>query len=407
MTVRITVPDARRLAITAQRLAGARPKPTGGGILEVARDIGYLQLDPTNVVARNPLLVLWTRIGRYEARLLEDLVRRRAFFETVSLLVPMSDLAIHVAAMRAYRAATSPGAGPSPRGILPGAGGGTWPQRAAQLVAQNPQLRRRILARLKRDGPLPLAAFADRAMVSWTSGDRNDERNVTIMLAILQRRGEVVVAGRRRAQKVYALADGSLPKVALLSPSALAREATLRAARALGVATLKQLRAHYAFGEHVTADALASLERDGSLARVEIGDASKAWPGRWYASGDVATRLRALRDEWNGRTTLLSPFDNLIIDRDRTEQLFGYRYRIEIYVPPHSRKRGYWAMPVLHDDRIVGSVDPRFDRARGELIVNKVVLEPGSPRTATRAMRRAVEELAGFVGAAKVAWPKS
>jgi len=397
--IRMTVGDARRLAIAAQRIVGA-PPATRKGILEVVRDIGYLQLDPTNVVARNPQLVLWTRLGRYDPALLEGLFAKRKLFETVSLIVPTSDLALHSATMRAYRHATDPGAVRSGHGSLAGAGGGTWPQRAAKFLAQNPQLRRKVLARLRREGPLPLTAFEDRAFVSWTSGRWNDERNVGMMLAILQRRGEVAVAGRSRGRKLWALARGWLPKPVPLSGSGLEREATLRALRATGVATLKQLRWHYAFARHVTQRALDALLREGATVRVEIADA--AWKGSYYAPAGVP-----IRDGWEGRTTLLSPFDNLIIDRARTEQLFGYRYRMEIYTPPQLRKVGYWAMPVLHGDRIVGSVDPRFERARGELIVNKVVLEPNAPRNVMRHMRGAVEELATFVGATNVRWPRA
>jgi uncharacterized protein len=397
--IRMTVSDARRLAIAAQRIVGA-PPATRKGILEVIRDIGYLQLDPTNVVARNPQLVLWTRLGRYDPALLERLLATRQLFETVSLIVPTSDLAVHSATMRAYRRATDPGAGRSAHGRLAGAGGGTWPERAAKFLAQNPQLRRSVLVRLRRDGPLPLIAFEDRAIVSWTSGLWNDERNVTRMLAILQRRGEVVVAGRSRGRKLWGLAQGWLPKAVPLSGPALEREATLRALRAMGVATLKQLRWHYAFARHVTQQALDALVREGAAVRVEIADA--AWKGPHYAPAGIQ-----MRDGWEGRTTLLSPFDNLIIDRARTEQLFGYRYRMEIYTPPQLRKVGYWAMPVLHGERIVGSVDPRFDRAQGELVVNKVVIQPGVPGNVMRHVKGAVEELAGFVGATKVRWPRA
>src|SRR5882672_11374865 len=274
------------------------------------------------------------------------------------------------------------------------------PARAAKFLAQNPQLRRSVLMRLRRDGPLPLTAFEDRAVVSWTSGRWNDERNVTRMLAILQRRGEVVVAGRSRGRKLWTLAQGWLPNAVPLPGRALELEATLRALRATGVATLKQLRWHYAFSRQVTQQALDALVREGVAVRVEIADA--AWKGAYYAPAGVP-----LHDAWEGRTTLLSPFDNLIIDRARTEQLFGYRYRMEIYTPPQLRKVGYWAMPVLHGDRIVGSVDPRFERARGELIVNKVVLEPNAPRNVMRHMRGAVEELATFVGATNVRWPRA
>ncbi len=398
--MRISARDARRLAIAGQRLTGERRRPTRAGILATVRDIGYLQLDPTNVVARNPLLVLWSRIGRYDPALLDDLAARRELFETPSLILPMSDLALHLPTMRAYRRATD-GRGPTTKGRLEGAGGGTWPTRAAAFLRANPALRREVLTRLRRDKLVPLAAFEDRAAVSWTSGGWNDARNVTMMLAILQRRREIVVAERRRGQKLWALADGWYPKVAPLPAPERARQATLRAVRAMGVASAKAFKWYYAFNRHLTANALASLVRGGEIVSVEIEDV----PGTWYAPGDLERRLRALRDGWEGRTTLLSPFDSLILDRARLELLFGYRYRMEIYTPPHLRKLGYWAMPVLHGDRIVGSVDPKLDREKRVLIVNKVVREPGVPRGAMRAVRGAVDELAEFVGATRVTWP--
>jgi len=400
--MRISAQDARRLAITAQRLAGSRPRPTRAGVLRTVRDIGYLQLDPTNVVARNPYLVLWSRFGAYDPALLDSLLARRELFETPSLIVPASDFDIHGATMRTYRLATRPGAKTGPYRKGDNTGGGTWAPRVQGWLTKNAHMRRQVLSRLRREGPLPLTAFEDRAIVSWTSGGWNDERNLTMLLAILQRRGEVVVAGRRRGQKLFAAADGWFAGTRTLAGSALARDATLRALRILEVATLKQLRWQYSFGRHVTPDALAALERGGEIVRVEIEGAK----GTYWALASVERRLRVARDEWEDRTTLLSPFDNLIIDRDRTEALFGYRYRMEIYVPPAKRRLGYWAMPILHGDRIVGSVDPRLDRSRAELVVNSVVLEREAPRTATRAMRAAVAELAEFVGAKRISWPR-
>jgi hypothetical protein len=400
----ISARDARRLAIMAQRLAGPSPKATRAGILGLIRDIGYLQLDPTNVVARNPLQVLWSRLGAYDPALLEDLIRRRDLFETPSLILPTSDFAIHGATMRTYRRATDPGGVEGPYRKGDNAGGGTWARYVRGWLTKNPHMRRGVLARLRRDGPLPLTAFEDRAIVSWTSGGWNDERNLTMLLAILQRRGEVVVAGRRSGQKLFGHADGWYPKTTLLASSALAREATRRALRVLVVARPRHLVRQYAFGRHLTPEAIAALERAGEVVRVEVEGASGRVP--WYALADVERRLREVRERWEGRTTLLSPFDNLIIDRDRTEQLFGYFYRMEIYVPPHLRKLGYWAMPVLHDDRIVGSVDPRFDRAEGELVINSVVLVPGAPRTALPAIRRAADELAEWLGAKRVRWAR-
>ncbi|MGH2379376.1 MAG: DNA glycosylase AlkZ-like family protein, partial [Candidatus Limnocylindria bacterium] len=412
-TLRISLQDARRLAVSGQRLAGGRPKPTRAGAMEVVRSIGYLQLDPTNVVARNPQQIVWSRLGSYDVTILEDLlVKHRELFETVSLILPTSDLALHHGAMRAYRRATD--LGPRPVKMAggyfsygAGAGGGTWPTRAAKFLHANPQLRRYVLTRLKREGPLPLTAFEDRSTQSWTSGGWNDERNVTMMLAILMRRGEVVVAGRRRGHKLWGLADGWLPVPERLSPLEIEKRATERAIRSLGVATIRNLKWHYAFARYVTVRAITALEREGRLVRVVIDDdgaegaervriapmrkrpvaAPKRADAIFYSTGDIQRRLREVREGWEGRTTLLSPFDNLVIDRDRADLLFDFFYRMEIYVPPELRRRGYWAMPILHGDRIVGTVDPRMDREQDRLVVNRVVAEPGAP--GGRAVRRA------------------
>jgi uncharacterized protein len=388
--VRISLQDARRLAIWAQHLAGPRPAPTRAGILRLVRDIGYLQLDPTNVVARNPYLIVWSRVGSFDPALLDDLhAAHRQLFETPSFLLPVSDLPIHAATMGNFRSGTTPG-GPSSVD--------TWRSRAKDWLTRHQRLRREVVARLRRDGPLALTAFEGRTHVTWTSGDLEAERNVGLLLAILQRRGEVVVAGRRRGQKLWGLADGWLPKTTPLAPAARAREATLRSLRANGLATLKQLRRYYAFNRHISARSVARLERDGDVVRVEVEGLREPF----YTTTDLARRLRAVRERWDGRTTLLSPFDNLIHDRDRLEMLFGYRYRIEIYTPVRLRKLGFWAMPVLHGDRIIGSVDPKLDRERRVLVVNRIVTEKGAP---VRAIRGAVNELADFVSATKVEWP--
>ena len=352
------------------------------------RDIGYLQLDPTNVVARNPYLVVWSRVGAFDPTVLDELLARdHALFETPSFLLPVSDLPLHAASMGKYRSDVSPGQPHSPD---------TWHSRAEDWLSRNRKLRREVMARLRRDGPLPLTAFEGRTHVSWTTGDMEADRNVSVVLAILQRRGEVVVAGRRGGHKLYAVADGWLPKVRPLPPRERARQATLRSLRANGVATFKQLRWYHAFNRHISAEAVRELERDGEIVRVEV----EGLRDTFYAPRDIRRRLRATTD---ARTALLSPFDPLIKDRDRLEMLFGYRYRIEIYTPVRLRKLGFWAMPVLHGDRIVGSVDPKVDRERGVLVVNRVVTERGAP---LRAIRGAVDDLAAFVGATKVEWPK-
>ena len=153
----------------------------------------------------------------------------------------------------------------------------------------------------------------------------------------------------------------------------------------------------YAFGRFVTSDALARLEREGVARRVEIAGLR----GPHYS-------LSGSRASESERTTLLSPFDNLIIDRQRTELLFGMRYRMEIYVPKHLRVRGFWAMPILHGNQLIGTVDPKVDRERGRLEVVTFHLEREAPRdrSTRRAIEDAVDDLAAFAGARDVAWPR-
>jgi len=135
---------------------------------------------------------------------------------------------------------------------------------------------------------------------------------------------------------------------------------------------------------------------------VVIRDERGDWPGPWHLHRDLLPELeRARRGDWQPQTVLLSPFDNLIADRDRSELLFDFHYRIEIYTPAAKRRYGYYVMPILHGDRIIGRVDPRMDRQANRLLINAVHWEPGvEPDGMTRAaVEAAVESLAKFLSA--------
>jgi hypothetical protein len=152
---------------------------------------------------------------------------------------------------------------------------------------------------------------------------------------------------------------------------------------------------------------LGELEREGRVERVEIKD----WPGEWHIHTDdlpVLEQLDTSRREWGSRTVLLSPFDNLICDRARTELMFGFEFRIEIYVPQAQRKYGYYVLPILHGDRLIGRVDPKMDRTNGQFVVNAVYAEPDAPKTraAARAVAAAIEDLASFLGAKEIVYDR-
>jgi len=286
----------------------------GPGSSRSSATSGTFQLDPINVVARNPQLVLWSRIGRYDPALLEGLLAKRELFETVSS-------SSRPATSRCTRRRCAPTGSRQP--------GAAGPEEAAsrrrrrhlaasrgEILALNPMLRRRVLARLRREGPLPLTAFEGRAVVSWTTA-RGIRANVTWMLAILQRRGEVVVAGRRRGHKLWAVADGWLPESRPLSGRALGARSHAAGAPRPGRRYAQAVAFHYVPSNVMSASApstrscararpchwRSSMRLEGPLVRAGSGLA----PRRLGRPHDAALALR-------------QPGSS---DRARTEQLFG------------------------------------------------------------------------------------
>jgi len=221
-----------------------------------------------------------------------------------------------------------------------------------------------------------------------------------------------MVAGRRSGQRLWDLAERVAPDRVWrtrLSDREATRRRTLNALTALGVATPAHLKACYV-GPRTKdlAPVLSRLEAEGHIIQVRLVDDGATLPGSWWMRTADLPLLRRLGsdDGWRPRTTLLSPFDNLIINRARTEQMFGFHYRMEIYVPKAERRYGYFAMPVLHGDRLIGRIDPRFDRARNTLLINSLHVEPGVRLTAKSraAMAQAITSLAQFLGASDITY---
>ena len=153
--------------------------------------------------------------------------------------------------------------------------------------------------------------------------------------------------------------------------------------------------------------AIERLVEQGQLRRVQIVDGDSTWPEEWFMHAEDAPLLRDLQNgAWQPRTTLLSPFDNLICDRARTEKLFEFYFRIEIYVPAAKRQFGYYVLPVLHGDRLIGRIDPRFDKPARRLLINAVYAEPqaAGDQEAGKATADAIGELAQFLDAEEVVY---
>jgi uncharacterized protein YcaQ len=390
---------ARRLAIRRQRLAGPPAPATAAGLLDVVRDLGCLQLDPTNAVARTHLLVLWSRVGVYDPAALDTLLwEERALFEYwahAASLVLTEHFPVHAYMMRRY-----------------GKSGSPWSERITGWIETNAALRDHILDELRAHGPLPARTFEDRSVERWQSSGWTGGRNVGRMLDFLWTRGEVLVAGRVGSQRLWDLAEHVLPAWTPQEewPEAeVVRFAAQKALRALGVARPAEIELHYTRDRYPgLAAALADLEAERVIVPAQIVDAGRAWPGPYYVHRDDLPLLdRLAAGAWEPRTTLLSPFDNLICDRARTERLFDFRFRIEIYVPKDKREYGYYVLPILHGDRLIGRIDPLMDRKHHRLTINAVYAEPDAPMDdeTAQAIAAAIQRLATFLGATDIAYP--
>ncbi len=385
--------QARRLALLGQRLAGPRPSQ----LMEVVRNLGCLQLDPLSVVARSHQLVLWSRLGRYDVSELERLLwEERQLFEYwahCASIVLTEDFPLHQAMMRRY----------------PGS------DRIRQWTQQNRTLQRYILGQIRRHGPRLARDLEETGInpTQWVSTGWTSGRNISRMLDYLWLSGKVMVAGRQGIQKVWDLAERCLPPWTprqALPHREVQRQGIQRALRALGVATPRHIAQHFLRGRYPDlTSVLAELEAKGQIERIEIREGGQVWPGAWYIHAEDAPRLADVTDAaWTPRTTLLSPFDNLICDRKRTAELFGFDFRVEIYTPQAKRRYGYYVLPILHGDQIIGRLDPELDRAEAQLNVKAVHAEPGAAKTrsAARAVAGAVENLAAFLGARKIVYNK-
>jgi uncharacterized protein YcaQ len=388
---------ARKLFVSRQHLAGSPPgagsdpPPGPEAIMAVATDLASLQLDPVSVVARSHLLVLWSRLGRFDPADLDTLLwRERRLFEywaRAAAIVCTEDYPIHSLLMRRY---------PSVRS--------SYNRRLREWLADNQDLRRSILRQLRAGGPLPSRAVEDRSRTGWQSSGWTAGRNVERMLDVLWTQGRIMVAGRQGQQRLWDLAERCLPAWAPTRrppEREVVRLAAQRCLRSLGVATARDIDRDFTEGRYPGLQAvLDGLERSGRVERVRIAADGTEWPGPWYVHADDLPLLERLQaGEWRPRTTLLSPFDNLIIGRQRTERLFGFHFRMEIYVPKAARRYGYYVLPILHGDRLIGRVDPVMDRTRGRLVVNAIHTEPDAPAAAGPAVATALADLAAFLGA--------
>jgi len=353
--------DARRIAVRAQLLDRARP----AGLLDVARQLTLLQIDPVAAIAPNADLVAWSRLGSaYSPGELDAALADRSLIELRAMIRPAEDMALYRADMARWDGAD--------RGEIPG-----WRASIRDWVRDNDACRRDILDRLGASGPLPSRELPDGCVRPWRSSGWTNNKNVSQLLEFMVLRGEVAVAGRRGGDRLWDLAARVYPADPVVPASEARRVRDSRRLRALGIARAR--------GPECPVEP-ADVGEAGEEAVVE------GVKGTWRVDPSY------LGQPFQGRTALLSPFDRLIHDRKRMTELFGFEYQLEMYKPAARRRWGYFALPVLSGDQLVGKLDALADRKAGVLRVHAIHADiPFSPAMAA-AVDGEIEDLARWLG---------
>ncbi len=361
---RLTREQARRVAVRAQLLDAERPT----SMEQVLQRLTLLQDDPCAAVVPSAHLVLWSRLGAtYDQRELEQAVGTGQVVELHQMLRPAADLALHRAGM-----ANWPAVFDTYREVH---------DTLAAWMAANDDTRREILDKLHDEGPVTSRALPDTTAVPWRSSGWNGDRNVRMLLENMVGKGEVAVAGRGGTagrDKLWDLAERVYPDDPVPSLEDAVRELDRRRLAGLGIARPKAA---------VVPGEPTSVGDAGEEAVVE------GVRGRWRVDPAYLEDL----DTFQGRVAVISPIDRLVIDRKRMDELFEFDYQLEMFKPAAKRRWGYWAMPVLVGDRLLGKVDATAERDRGVLRVDAIHEdEPWSAAT-RRVVRTEVEALARWL----------
>lgn len=385
---RISASAARRIALAAQGFAD--PRPAGRidkrHIRRVFDRVALLQIDSVNVLARSHYLPVFSRLGPYPREALDEMAAhsppgderahphpaRRELFEYWGHEASLLPVSMHrLLRWRMERVDKE-----------------AWRSMKA-LASDKPELIGQVLEQVREQGPARSSDTgferSESAMWAWHDGK--------IALEYLFFTGQLTAAGRRNFERVYDLVERVLPPQALAEPTPSESEAQLEllriAARCLGVATEPDLGDYFRLPRSASRAGVAALVAGGELTPVEV----EGWEAPAYL-WPAARRPRAVRAR-----ALLSPFDSLIWFRERTERLFGFRYRIEIYTPAHKRVHGYYVLPFLLGEELVARVDLKADRKAGRLLVQGAYAQDGvDAREVAGELSEELQAMAGWLG---------
>jgi len=372
----LSTAQARRVALAAQGFLDKRHAvPTMRTFARTLERTGVLQVDSVNVLQRAHYMPLYSRMGPYDVDLLHRAAERRPrrvveYWAHVQAFMPVELWPVMQHRMEDHRAKR-----------------GKW-----GIVEEDPALEKSLIEEVRERGPSTARDLDDglpRSKEHWGWNWSNTRRVLDFLYTV----GDLAIAGRNSSFEVlYDLPERVIPPEVLARPTpSLAeanRELVRRAARSHGVATAQCLRDYYRMHTRDAGPAIAELVEEGELVPVTI----EGWkrPAYLHRDARLPRRVRA--------RALLSPFDPLVWERERTERLFDFHYRIEIYVPAPQRVHGYYVLPFLLGDRIVGRVDLKADRRAGVLVVKAAYAEPGAPADTGEQLGAELEQLAGWLG---------
>jgi len=374
---RIGLPLARRIALAAQGFAAKRPDaPSRAHLLRTLNRLHLYQIDSVNVLTRAHYLPAFSRLGAYDRADLDRLAwgprRERRVFEYWAHEASLLPVALQPLLRWRMAQADRGDAGYDRMRVFA-------TERRAEAMA--------LVDRLRIDGPLATSDFeSHKGQSGWWEWSDTKRALEWLFWA-----GHITTATRRGTfERVYDLTERVIPADVLAQPTLSVADAQRilieRAAAAHGIATSVDLRDYFRLSPDQARPAIHALAEEGVLIPVEVPGWRHAWLHR------DAKRPRGVDAQ-----ALLAPFDPLIWERDRTERLFGFRYRIEIYVPAEKRQHGYYVLPFLLDDRLVARVDLKADRQAGRLIVKATHLEPDAPAHTSEALQAELEAMAGWL----------
>ena len=371
---RLSAAEARRIALAAQGFAEPR-RADGRAIRRLFDRVALVQIDSVNVLARAHYLPGFARLGPYDREALDKAAHYapRRLFEYWGHEASLIDVELQ----------------PLLRWRMARAHDEAWGGMRS-VAKERPELLQEVLDQVRERGPLAARDLAEeRPKKSGPWWDWSDSKRAIEMLFW---GGEVTSARRRNFERLYDLPERVLPRAVLDAPTPAEadaqRELVAIAARSLGVAALPELRDYFRLPADAIRPRVAELVEAGELHPVEV----EGWdvPAWLHRDARLPRRVQAC--------ALLGPFDNLLWERGRVERLFGFRFKLEIYVPQPKRVYGYYVLPFLLGDRLVARVDLKADRQAGRLLAHAVHLEPDAPPATTDALREELDRLAGWLG---------